>query len=277
MRNPRATVYGMAQAIAPDLYWLEVGQGFDRANVYFVRAGAGWSLIDTASKHCGEFIRAAAESVFGANTRPELILLTHDHPDHAGSVLELVRMWGSPVYVHPDEWALVGRKDRATVEQYAAPIDRWVVLPILRVMPRRRVEAMFAAENLENVVQVFNPAAAVPGLPDWTCIPTPGHSPGHVAFFRRSDRTLIAGDALLTADLNSWRGAFWWMLRRPAPCISGPPWYSTWNSQLARESAIALAALEPCVVASGHGAPMVGPDVPGAVRAYADALARSIS
>jgi glyoxylase-like metal-dependent hydrolase (beta-lactamase superfamily II) len=231
-------------------------------------------LIDTASKNCARFIRMAAESLFGANTRPEVILLTHDHPDHAGSVLELVRMWGAPVYVHPDEWPLVALSDIATIEQYANPLDRWVILPILRTMPRRRVESMLARECLESVVRVFDPRAAVPGLPDWQCIPTPGHTPGHAAFFRSSDRVLIAGDALVTVDLNSWRSALMWLLRRPTPCVSGPPWYSTWNRRVATESVIALAGLEPRVLATGHGMPMAGDEIPAAVRAFADSLAR---
>ncbi len=42
--------------------------------------------------------------------------------------------------------------------------------------------------------------AELPGLPDWEAVPTPGHTPGHVAFFRRSDRVLITGDALVTVD-----------------------------------------------------------------------------
>ncbi len=49
----------------------------------------------------------------------------------------------------------------------------------------------------------YRPDVGVPGLPDWQVIPTPGHTPGHLAPFREADRTLIAGDAVLTVDLNS--------------------------------------------------------------------------
>ena len=72
------------QEIAPGVYCMEVGKGIMRSNVYFVHSGSSWALIDTASAKCGRVIQEAAESLFGADTRPAAILLTHSHPDHAG-------------------------------------------------------------------------------------------------------------------------------------------------------------------------------------------------
>lgn len=111
-------------------------------------------------------------------------------------------MWGCPVYVHPGELIPATAGDLATVEKYANPLDRWIVLSLLRVMPRRRVESMLSRTRLKDVAQAFDPGAAVPGLTDWECIPTPGHTPGHVAFFRTSDRPLITGDAPVVLDLE---------------------------------------------------------------------------
>src|SRR5512139_3884027 len=105
--------------IAPGIYCMEVGKGISRSNVYFVQSGSSWVLIDAAVANCGQLIRKTAESLFGTNTRPASILLTHDHPDHAGSAVELARMWACPVYVHPDELPLVDIQDLSTVEKYA--------------------------------------------------------------------------------------------------------------------------------------------------------------
>ena len=269
-KTNKETDIGVYREIAPDVYCMEVGKGITRSNVYFVRSGPSWVLIDTASANCGRLIRNTAESLFGANTRPASILLTHDHPDHAGSALDLARMWDCPVYVHPDELPIAVTGDLSTIEKYANPIDRWIILPLLRVMPRRRIESMLSRASLKGVARAFDPGAAVPSLPDWECIPTPGHTPGQVAFFRTSDRVLITGDALLTVDLNSFWGFLLWALRLNKLRVSGPPWYSTWNRRAAKESVAALAGLEPRVLASGHGVAMTGEGTAQELRAFAD-------
>jgi glyoxylase-like metal-dependent hydrolase (beta-lactamase superfamily II) len=268
-RRKKETDTSVCREVAPGVYCMEVGKGITRSNVYFVRSGSWWVLIDAASANCGRLIRKTVESLFGANTRPASILLTHNHPDHAGSTLELARMWDCPVYLHPDELPLAAAGDLSTIGKYANPLDRWIVLPLLRAMPRRRVESMLSKASLKDVARAFDPGA-VPGLPDWECIPTPGHTPGHVAFFRPSGRVLITGDALLTVYLNSFWGFLLWSLRLDKQRVSGPPWYSTWNRRAAKESVAALAGLEPRVLASGHGVPMTGDGTARELRAFAD-------
>jgi glyoxylase-like metal-dependent hydrolase (beta-lactamase superfamily II) len=266
----KETDISLCWEIAPGVYCMEAGKGISRSNVYFVRSGSSWVLIDAASANCGRLIRKTAESLFGADTRPASILLTHDHPDHAGSALELARMWGCPVYVHPDELPISAARDLSTLEKYANPLDRWIILPLLRAMPRRRVESMLARASLKGFARAFDPSAAVPDLPDWECIHSPGHTPGHVAFFRTSDRVLITGDAVVTVDLNSFWGFLLWSLRLNKQRVSGPPWYSTWNRRAAKESVAALAGLEPRVLASGHGMPMTGDGTAQELHAFAD-------
>ena len=260
---------GGCRETASGVYCLEAGKGIMRSNVYFVQSGTSWVLVDTASANCGPLIKKAAESLFGAGARPASILLTHDHPDHAGSAVELARMWRCRVYVHPDEMPLAAHGDLATLRKYANPLDRWMVLPLLRVMPRRRVEAMLSKSSLKDVVQELDPTA-LPGLADWQCVPTPGHTPGHVALFRGSDGVLITGDALVTVNLNSFLGVLRWSLRSNKERVSGPPWYSTWNKRMAQESVAALAALQPRVVAPGHGAPVAGARAARPLRVLAD-------
>ena len=128
----------ITEEIAPGVYRVQMGRGLTGTNVYLVRSAGGWALIDTAWPHRGQVIVAAAESLFGPGARPAAILLTHIHPDHAGSALELARRWHLPVHVHPDELPLAcGRY----LPEYGNPLDRWVIAPVMRLMTRRAVEA----------------------------------------------------------------------------------------------------------------------------------------
>ena len=257
------------EEIAPGVYRVETGRGLTGVNVYLVRSGPGWVLIDTAWPGRGRLIRAAAESVFGPGARPAAIVLTHIHPDHSGSALELARMWDLPVYVHPDELVLA---PGGYLPEYGNPLDRWLVAPLLRLAPRRAVEASRSRNSLEGTARAFDPAAGVPGLPDWQAVPTPGHTPGHVAFFRAEDRVLVTGDAVLTVDVNSVPGLLAGRHR-----VAGPPYISTWNWPAAKESVAALARLRPDVLACGHGRPMAGTQAAASLASFSGRLSQQRS
>ncbi len=253
--------------IAPGVYQLETGRGITEANVYLVRSGQAWVLVDTAWPRCGPLIRKAAETLFGAGARPAAIVLTHIHPDHSGSALELARLWHVPVYVHHDELPLAAG---GYLPDYANPLDRWLVAPLLRLMPRPAIQASRSRTSLAGTVQPLGPGTEVPGLPDWRCIAVPGHTPGHVAFFRAADRVLITGDSVLNVNLNSLRD----LLARQHR-VSGPPYISTWNWQAATESVASLARLRPATLAPGHGQPMTGPATAEHLACLAVHLARA--
>ena len=258
--SSRAT--GTATEIAPEVYLLGPC-GRTQTNVYLVRDGSSWILVDAAWANDGPRIRAAARSLLGPGLAPSAILLTHVHPDHAGSARELAEAWGCPVYTHPAEVPLA-TGDFAAMAEYAGPLDRWLILPLMRAIGRRRREAILAGSSLAGIVQPLQPEGAIPGMEAWRWIHTPGHTPGHVAYVRARDQVVISGDAILTLKVNAWSGFL-----RQEQGLSGPPWYTTWDRQAAIASIIEIAALEPSVLAGGHGLPLAGPGTAAAVHGFA--------
>jgi glyoxylase-like metal-dependent hydrolase (beta-lactamase superfamily II) len=248
--------------IAPGVHLLGPW-GRTQTNAYLVGEGSSWILVDAGWGSDGPRIRAAARSVLGSDTVPAAILLTHAHPDHAGAARELAEAWDCPVYVHPVELPLA-TGDFAAMVRHAGPLDHWLILPVMRLVGRRRREAALARSSLAGVVRPLGPGGVIPGVEGWAWIHTPGHTPGHVACFRAVDRVVLGGDAILTLDVNTWAGV---LCQRQG--LSGPPWYTTWDRRAAINSIGAIADLEPSVLATGHGLPLTGPTTAASVRAFA--------
>jgi len=258
---PRTTTTA-ATEIAPGVHLLGPW-GRTQTNAYLVRDASSWALVDAGWENDGPRIRAAVLSLLGPGLAPSAILLTHVHPDHEGAARELAEAWGCPVFAHPAEIP-IATGDFAAMERYAGPLDRWLILPLMRAVGRRRREAILAAGSLAGVVRPLPPDGAIPGVADWRWIATPGHTPGHVAYVRGRDRVVISGDALVTLAVNSWSGVL-----RQRQGLSGPPWYTTWDRDAARASIAVIADLEPLVLAGGHGLPLAGPATAAAVHAFA--------
>jgi deazaflavin-dependent oxidoreductase (nitroreductase family) len=237
--------------------------GRTQTNAYLVRDGSSWILVDAGWQDDGPRIGAAVRSVLGPDLSPSAILLTHAHPDHDGSARELSRAWGCPVFAHPAELPLA-TGDFEAMGRFAGPLDRWLILPLMRAVGRRRRETILAGSSLAGIVQPLQPGGVIPGVAGWAWIHTPGHTPGHVAYVREHDRVVLGGDAILTLQVNAWSG-----LLRGRQGLSGPPWYTTWSQVAATASIVEIAGLEPSVLGGGHGLPLAGPGMPAAVHAFA--------
>ena len=216
-------------------------------NVYGITSPDGsWTLIDAGLPLSTSRIRHWAQTHFSAP--PKAIVLTHGHFDHVGAVKELAEEWDLAVYAHPLEAPFLTGK-----QQYPPP-DPTVGGGIMSVMsptyPRGPIDISHRLELLPG-------DDSVPTMPGWKVIHTPGHTVGHVSFFRESDRTLLVGDAFCTADQQSFL-----KIAVQKPELNGPPAYFTPDWDSARESVRKLATLQPATLAPGHGLPMRGAEIP---------------
>ena len=229
------------EAIAPGL----VGLRIVIVNVFAVVADEGWVLVDAGLNGSAGRITRWAEKHFG-DEPPLALLLTHAHFDHVGALDELSEKWQVPIYVHHDELKYV-TGDRSYPEPDPS-VGGGLMARMAGMYPRRPID-------LGTQVRVLPSDFSVPGLPGWRWIHTPGHTEGHVSFFRPADRALIVGDAFCTTKQESFLA-----VATQKPELHGPPAYFTTDWDAARMSVQRLAALEPEIIAPGHGRPIAGND-----------------
>ena len=201
-------------------------------------------LIDAGMPGSANEIISVAEGRFGTNSRPKAIHLTHGHFDHVGAIVELVQHWEVPVFAHELEIPFLTGKTR-----YPDPdpsVEGGMLAKISSFFPNDPID-------LGHHIQQLSLDKSVPYMPEFRWIHTPGHTPGHVSFFRENDQTLIVGDAFVTVKTDS----LYKVLTQEQE-INGPPRYFTSDWESSWESVKRLEALNPSIAITGHGLPMSG-------------------
>ncbi|MBA2745977.1 MAG: MBL fold metallo-hydrolase [Flavisolibacter sp.] len=225
-------------------------------NVYIIqnREGTEWVLVDTGLKSTGAKIKSLVAEIFGsAGSKPKAIIMTHGHFDHRGSLLQLADEWGVPVYCHHKE-----RPYLTGIASYP-PADPSVGGGALALLsftyPKGPINAEAYLRILEADQSIDEDAeqGKIAELEDWKWYYTPGHTPGHISLFRENDGVLIAGDAIVTTMQESLLA-----VATQKKYLSGPPKYFTPDWGAATRSVKQLAALEPNVIATGHGPSIYG-------------------
>lgn len=211
-----------------------------------------WILVDAGLKWSYGKIKEMARSLFGKESRPSCIILTHGHFDHVGAVHRLAEEWEVPVFAHHMEIPYLTGKS-----SYPPP-DSTVGGGMMSAMAFMYPKAPI---NIWQFVRVLPSDETIPGIHGWKYIHTPGHAPGHISLFREEDKVLIAGDAFVTTKQESAISSL--TSKRES---SGPPKYFTTDWDAAEASVRKLAYLHPNTAATGHGAPMRGTELKEALE-----------
>lgn len=202
--------------------WQLRGRPANAINVYL----AGDVLIDAATRRAeGRIVRELGGRRLSAHA------LTHAHPDHQGASHAICTRFDIPLWC--------GQGDMPAMEApggVAALTDRsWQTF----------VQRRFWVGPPHPVARALVEGDEVAGF---VVLETPGHSAGHVSYWRESDRVLIAGDVLTNMNLATGRPG----LHEPLAAFTPDP---ARNRACARR----LAELRPQLACFGHGPPLRDP------------------
>lgn len=192
----------------------------DTINAYLI----GDVVVDAGIRVSGRrIVKAVAGHSVSAHA------LTHAHGDHAGGSRYVCETLGVPL------WAGAGDADAAAAGK--------------PVMGRGPAGWLMSRVGTWPGVKVDRPLEEGDDAGSgFVVLDVPGHSAGHVAYWRESDRTLVCGDVYF--NVHPLTGV---------PGLHEPPAGFTPDPTRNRESARRLAQLEPELVLFGHGPPLRDP------------------
>jgi hydroxyacylglutathione hydrolase len=202
-----------------DGVWQLAGFPPNAINVYLLED----VLVDAATKYAGRRIfRELGDRTISAHA------LTHAHPDHQGASHAVCERYGVPFWV--------GEKDADAAENPKLIGER---------QPDSFMAQFFSRTMTGPAHHVDRKLHDGDEVAGFKVLDVPGHSAGHVAYWRESDGVLVLGDVLNNMDVIT-----------AIPGLTVPEDFLTPDPAENRRSAKRLAALEPKLVLFGHGAPL---------------------
>ncbi|GEM44449.1 MBL fold metallo-hydrolase [Deinococcus cellulosilyticus] len=174
------------QKVAERVFVITLGY----VNVTVLGEQAGFTLVDAGLPGGLKSIEKALGRGGFSLDNLQGILITHAHPDHYGSLADLIQKKPVPVYAHALEIPVLTGKERPQLPPRASlPFSQQLVQVALTSLPLpptiTEVQPIKEGDLLQDI------------LPGLTVIELPGHAPGQVGFWVPSSRTLMAGDALM--------------------------------------------------------------------------------
>lgn len=216
--------------LAPGIHVLGGKKG-GRVRSFLVENGPKLTLVDTLFEEDARLVLEAIHKLGRRVEDLEHIVLTHAHRSHLGGLAVLKRLSGARVHAHEREADIVGG------ERVAERVSLVPHSPLRVYFPFQLFAALgLGAHKPCPVDESLDDQGTVGGL---TVFHLPGHTPGHVGFYREEAGVLIAGDAVST-----------W------PSFDAG-WKSfTLNEAQHRMTIRKLAGLEPKILGVGHGNPV---------------------
>lgn len=256
---------GSAAEVAPGVLWLRLPlpMALDHINVWALRDGEGWTVVDTGLRTPDSMAAWEAALAGPLGGLPVVrVVCTHMHPDHVGLAGWLTERFGCRLWMTRLEYVtcrlLMTDTGRPAPEEGARfyRAAGWSEAQIEGYRARFGMFGRAVAPLPESYRRIAAGEQIEIGGQDWRVVGGNGHSPEHACLLRESDGVLISGDQVLpriSSNVSVW----------PTEPDADP--LGDWLESLAR---LKTELADDVLVLPSHGEPFRG------LHARLDALAR---
>ena len=145
-----------------------------KTNAYLIEADNAKVLIDPG----GNF-NDIANAIDKTGGGLEAVWLTHAHFDHVSALHQIVAQYSVPFYMHPDASYFL---EHATgmAKAFGFSIN----------------------EPPTNFIPLKDRQLLAVGTHQCLCLATPGHAPGHIAFWFKNEKLVFSGDTLFSGSIG---------------------------------------------------------------------------
>ena len=175
----------LIQQIKSSLFEISLGA----VNAHLIQTNDELILIDTGSPQDETKILAALAEIGRAATDLTAIIVTHCHPDHAGSLAALQTVTNAPTFMHRIDAEMVTQgKSRRPLTPAPGMLNKLLFRLFIASAPET-----IAPARVDHEVEDDELLSLVSGL---RVIHTPGHSLGQISLLWEPEGVLFAADSV---------------------------------------------------------------------------------
>ena len=230
-RGPTAVTM---ERIADRVWVMRGGWPHRTMNVYFIEDDGGVTVFDAGIRSMTKHVVNVGRIMGGIKR----VVLGHGHVDHRGAAPGV----DAPVWCHPDEVRYAEAEDCHPYRDFSK-LPAWSKAgPVRAVYPYLWKLWDGGPVKIDGTVEEGDSVAG------FEVLHFPGHAPGLIGLWRKSDRLMLASDTFYTLDPTT--GDF------GHPRVAHDAF--NLDTEQARESIRKLAKLEPRTAWAGHADPLTG-------------------
>lgn len=197
----------------PDIFKFDIplpDNPLQNLNCYVVRSGDDTLIIDTGFNRpaCMEAMKAGLLEL-NIDLKQSSMFLTHLHSDHIGLAYALMNDIKRPIYMSRLDYeyfcdSIMGNQWEKTEEYYEKEGLPKEYTTVLRSQNPAR---SFAPSGVFDAITLEDGQKIKVGEEEFTCILTPGHTPGQMCLYHEKEQIMFTADHILfniTPNITNW-------------------------------------------------------------------------